>query len=234
VGIRVPREPFRSLKFYLDSFPGRAHPDPTKSKEGNSLMRKALFTLALFASAFTLRLTAHADTIDDFVLTGNGDTVTFSLPATGVYTLHEHFDSFSASGPGTIDGAPATVDATFYVQYFESVPQAPALSIFSSPQSNIPNLYGSIPYSWYVVLAQFPNPQDEGTLYITFVPGTYQLQTTGFFPPFTPPLDFGLTITPDASTAATPEPASITLLATGALGVLSVAARRGRAREVLN
>jgi hypothetical protein len=84
------------------------------------------------------------------------------------------------------------------------------------------------------VLAQFPNPQDEGTLYITFVPGTYQLQTTGIFPPFTPPLDFSLTITSDASTAATPEPASITLLATGALGIRSVAARRRRAGQVLN
>ena len=107
-------------------------------------MRKALFPLALLASAFTLPLTAHADTIDDFVLTGNGETVTFSLPATGVYTLHLHFDNFSASGPGTIDGAPGTAGATFYVQYFEIVPQAPALTINSNPQSNIPNLYGSI------------------------------------------------------------------------------------------
>jgi hypothetical protein len=39
------------------------------------MMRKALFTLALLASAFTLPLTAHADDIDDFVLTGDGHSV---------------------------------------------------------------------------------------------------------------------------------------------------------------
>jgi len=192
-------------------------------------MRKALFaTLALLPSAFTLPLTAHADTIDDFTLTGNGETVTFSLPATGVYTLHEHFDSFTASGPGTIDGAPGTVGATFYVQYFEIVPQAPALGVFSTPQSNIPaDLYGSIPYSWFVVPAEFPNPSDEGTFNVTFVSGTYQLSNTGPF--FQPPtlLDFTLTITPETTA---PEPASLTLLATGALGLIAVAARRRMAQ----
>jgi hypothetical protein len=64
-------------------------------------MRRILFPLLL--TVFALPLAVHADSIDDFVLTGNGDTVTFSLPATGSYTLHSHFDSFSPSGPGTIN-----------------------------------------------------------------------------------------------------------------------------------
>ena len=193
-------------------------------------MRKPLFTLALLASAFTFPLTANADTIDDFMLTGGGETVTFSLPATGVYTLHEHFDSFTASGPGIIAGESATVTATFYVQYFEGVPQAPALGISSVPLSDIPSLYGSIPYSWFVVPAQNPNPTDEGTFNVTFVPGTYQLSNTGplgaIGPSPPPPLDFTLTITPETPTAPTPEPASLTLLATGALGIISLATRR--------
>ena len=46
-------------------------------------MRKSLFLLALFASASILPITAHANTIDDFVLTptAGGSTITFSLPA---------------------------------------------------------------------------------------------------------------------------------------------------------
>jgi PEP-CTERM motif len=191
-------------------------------------MRKTLFAFAILASALSITLTAHADTIDDFVLTGNGETVTFSLPATGVYTLHLHFDNFQASGPGTIDGATATVGAAFYVPYFEIVQGAPDLSVDSNPLSNIPNLYGSIPYSWFVVPAEFPNPSDEGTFNVTFVPGTYQLQTgtTIFDHPFTPPLPFTLTITPETSTAPTPEPASLILLATGALGAITTLKRR--------
>jgi hypothetical protein len=193
-------------------------------------MRKTLFASAILASALSLTLTAHADTIDDFVLTGNGETVTFSLPATGVYTLHEHFDNFQASGPGTIDGAPATVGAIFYVRYFEFVQGAPDLTIYSNPLSNTPNLYGSIPYSWFVVPAEFPNPVDEGTFNVTFVPGTYQLQTGNTFSdhPFNPPLPYTLSITPETPTAPTPEPASLVLLATGALGIISVATKRKR------
>jgi hypothetical protein len=55
-------------------------------------MRKALFTLALLASALSLRLAAHADNIDDFVLTGDGRIITYSLPAIASFPDHPNFD----------------------------------------------------------------------------------------------------------------------------------------------
>ncbi|MBB5342696.1 hypothetical protein [Tunturibacter empetritectus] len=44
-------------------------------------MRKIVFPLVLLASALVQPLTARADAIDNFVLTGNGLDITFSLPA---------------------------------------------------------------------------------------------------------------------------------------------------------
>jgi hypothetical protein len=188
-------------------------------------MRKALFTLALLASAFTLPLTAHADTIDDFLLTGNGESVTFSLPATtDGYILHAHFNSFLERAPGTIDGSPVTLGALFYVGFFAgSPPGIPALDIGSTPPTSFPLvLYGFIPYTFNEVPAQFPNPSDEGTVYFTFVPGTYELKDS----PYTPGLAYTLTITPETSTAATPEPTTLLLFATGMIGIIVAIGRR--------
>jgi hypothetical protein len=184
-------------------------------------MRKALFPLALLASALTL--TAHADTIDDFVLTGNGESVTFSLPATTEgYILHAHFNSFFESAPGTIDGSPVTLGALFYVSFFAGgFPGTPALGISSTPLTSFPpDLYGFIPYTFNEVPAQFPNPSDEGTVYFTFVPGTYELRDS----PYAPGLAYTLTITPETPTAATPEPTTLLLFATGlAAGLITLA-----------
>jgi hypothetical protein len=188
-------------------------------------MRKALFPLALLASALALPLAAHADTIDDFVLTGNGESVTFSLPATtDGYILHAHFNSFFESAPGTIDGSPVTLGALFYVPYFAGLLQGiPALGISSTPLTSFPlDLYGDIPYTFNEVPAQFPNPSDEGTVYFTFVPGTYELKDS----PYTPGLAYTLTITPETSTAATTEPTTLLLFATGlAAGMIGLATR---------
>jgi PEP-CTERM motif len=67
----------------------------------------------------------------------------------------------------------------------------------------------------------------------TFLTGSFSLELFDFrvFPPF---IDYTLTITPEASTAATPEPSSVALLATGALGLIAFAARRKKTHPLLN
>ncbi len=80
-------------------------------------MSKSLFTLVLFLSASILPLSAHADAIDDFLITGQGNTITFSLPASPT-------DVFVSTGAGGV------------IAGFSPIP-APSVTIngitFSSP-----------------------------------------------------------------------------------------------------
>ena len=189
-------------------------------------MRKALFPLALLASALTL--TAHADTIDDFVLTGNGTTTTFSLPAsppgnpltcppTGpIACLPGSETSFSVSTLVTSDGISSEEAITFPTSRFSGgLLIGPPIERFLGPQLFQPDA---------------ANP--------TFLIGTFSLSFDDSSVPVI--LHYTLTITPDSSTAPTPEPASFTLLATGTLGIISFAsfasfaARRRSDRHVLN
>jgi hypothetical protein len=201
---------------------GRVNPDSTnwthKSNEGNHAMRKALFTLSLLASAFTFPIAAHADNLDDFLLTGNGEIITFTLPAspqgnlstcpTGIVTscLPGSETDFSVSTLVTINGVSAMQDIDFPTGRFMG-----GLSLGLDPG----RLVGNDNQALFTPDAANP----------TFVIGTFdltQINPTGdqtFF-------GYTLVISPDASTAPTPEPAGLTLLATGALGIISLATRR--------
>jgi len=130
-------------------------------------MRKNLFSLAIIASALTL--TAHADTIDDFTLTGDSHTITYSLPSTVDFPNFSLFNFFSQSAPTTIDGVSSDETGLYYdtsifprVSLILSVPDA----VFGDP-----SLYLLGPS---FIDFDFFSPSEGAA---TFVPGTYTLQS---------------------------------------------------------
>ena len=193
------------------------------------MMSKALFTLTLLASAFTLPLTAHADNIDDFTLVGQGHTITYSLPATSAFPDFFHFNSFTESAPTTVDGVSGFVESG---QYFFPSANTPRLLLDVPPSVfgiGFLEFSGPVFFTATPEPASNPPPDFQDDVVPTFTPGTYTLQSLGSaLQPFSPPVFYTLTIAQE--TAATPEPASLTLLATGALGLISVATKRRKSR----
>jgi hypothetical protein len=185
------------------------------------MMSKALFTLALLASAFALPLAVHADTIDDFVLTGGGHTITFSLPASPPNV----FPVLVMGGPATAGffiGDSVTVDGQTVQGFFQFVNdfagESAGLDVDALDNSDY--YVGALLYS-------------GSSSHPTFLTGSFSLELFDFrvFPPF---IDYTLTITPEASTTGIPEPSSLALLTTGTLGLIAFAARRKKTHPLIN
>ena len=194
-------------------------------------MYRSLFGLAALAAALVLPLSASADTIDDFVLTGGGHTITYSLPATTVFPYYcFSCDFFYVNMTGAVDGVPG-YQLTAGYGYGSFIGD---LHLLPDPIFG----YGAIlfqgPQLITLTLVPSSDPIDPYDMYndaITFIPGTYSLIGAGvpsspFGGPQGPDIPFTLTITPQTETAATPEPPTLALLTTGLFALLGFAAIR--------
>jgi hypothetical protein len=178
-------------------------------------MRKSLFLLALFASASILPLTAHADTIDDFVLTptAGGSIITFSLPASPPGN-----ESTCPPNPGScLPGSETNFNVSTLVTIGDGTP---TLDTISFPTSRFGGGLGIFP----TVGLQLMGPQ----LFLpdaanpTFLLGTFDVSAEN--PKGDPQfIDYSLTISAEP-TAPTPEPSSLILLNTGVFGLIGFAA----------
>lgn len=191
-------------------------------------MRTQLYALLVLAFWNPSQVVAHASGIDDFVLVGEGHTITYSLPDSAVIMDHPHGVTLGASGPATIDGISGyTVSGLYYTR--ESIPLGLPDIVLSGLPSSIGGqlvFFGGSVLSDTVIPISDPSPQHPDDLLVTFIPGTYDLvrSSTGFY--FDPIAPYTLTITEESS--AVPEPSSLILLATGAFAVTGAVCVRSR------
>jgi PEP-CTERM motif len=183
-------------------------------------MRKALFTLALLASALFLPRIAHADTIDDFVLTGGGNIITFSAPASFTVLNHPHLVSASLANVATsVNGLSGySTNLTFYLN--NEVGRGGLDFYLTSISGGGPDTYTNYTLTGPDVASLvIPNLEPQAT--VIFLPGTYSLpQFFNGIPQNTQGgITFSLTITPEA--ASTPEPSTFAMMATGILGAIT-------------
>lgn len=179
-------------------------------------MRSTVAALLLLSAA-VLPLTAAADPVDTFTLTGNGNTYTWSLPATETYPDYPHLGYIDFPATVTINGATQTTgDVGFYTIFG-----------IAGPDLFVPGIADTLYGQWLAVLG----PGPTGYVDVTFDLGTFGLDDYHFGPTNPPgqpppsPTPYTLTVT-QQDVAATPEPSALILLATALFAVIPFLRRR--------
>ena len=165
-------------------------------------MRNLLSRLLVLATT-SLPIAAHADTIDNFVLTDTvGETLAFSLPASPPI--------FGPSDPNQFETFPVLM--SFNPPYFGSKFLDGQLIFYSTLAGGGLEVMIYHPGGTTQIIDHGDLLYSGTTAAPTFLTGTFHVGSDT------------LTISPQ--TAPTPEPSTLALLATGILGVFCVARRR--------
>ena len=179
-------------------------------------MRVALACLSLLSLA-AIPLTAAADPVDNFTLTGNGNTFTWSLPATQTYPDLPHLGFIDFLTTITLNGATqTTADVGFYTPI-----STLGASLF------VPGIADTLDGPIFTELG----PGPTGFVTVTFDLGIFNLEDFHFGPnpgPPPPPTPYTLVITQQESVTNTPEPPGLTLLATALIAMTAFLRRSGR------
>ena len=187
-------------------------------------MQRSLAAFLALAAALVLPLAAHADPIDNFVLTGEGNTIAYSLPVPSSFPDFNLFNSFQESASTTINGVSGYSTIGEYYLPGLNLPVSFVLYVppTISATGSLP-LIGSQFISWAFEPASNSEPYLPYNVVPTFIRGTYILGSL-----VDPSLSYTLSITPETTTAATPEPSTALLLGTGIFALMALTTLKRR------